>query len=218
VCGVAVNGCRELAGAGVNVCAVSSQTEAAPPRVQIRRSRRRRRTVSAYRDGDTVVVLMPAGLSAAAEQRHVDDLLARLERRQSRRHPSDEALAERASRLRSRYLPEAPLPASVRYVDNQQQRWGSCTPADRTIRITSRLAQLPTWVLDYVLVHELAHLLESGHGPTFRALVSRYPDHDRAVGYLQGYTAGQAEPRDRSADGPDAQPPELFCGEGGLGE
>ena len=39
---------------------------------------------------------------------------------------------------------------------------------------------MPSWVVDYVLVHELAHLLASGHGPQFQALVARYPHAERA--------------------------------------
>jgi predicted metal-dependent hydrolase len=44
-------------------------------------------------------------------------------------------------------------------------------------------------VLDYVLVHELAHLLEPGHGPDFWTWVRRYPKTERAIGYLEGLSA-----------------------------
>ena len=91
-------------------------------------------------------------------------------------------LEARATLLARRY--RLPVPASVRWVDNQRSRWGSCTPADRSVRISSRLTDVPVWVLDYVLVHELAHLLEVGHGPAFRALVGRYPLAERATGFL----------------------------------
>jgi predicted metal-dependent hydrolase len=162
------------------------------PTVEIRRSARRRRTVSAYRRGDTVVVLMPAGLSAAQERRHVDTLLARLQKRPSRGGRTDEALAQRAETLRQRYLPEAPEPSSIRFVDNQLRRWGSCTVLDRSIRLTSRLAVMPGWVLDYVIVHELAHLVETDHNARFDALVARYPRTERAIGFLDGYDVGSA--------------------------
>lgn len=72
----------------------------------------------------------------------------------------------------------------MRYVKNQNSRFGSCTPADGTIRLSDRLATMPTWVRDYVLVHELAHLLEANHGPNFWKLVNRYPLTERARGYL----------------------------------
>lgn len=174
------------------------------PSVEIRRSRRRRRTVSAYRNGDTVVVLMPAGLSAAAEQRHVDDLLAKMQRRERRVQASDVDLAARAERLRATLLPEVPAAGSVRFVDNQQQRWGSCTEVDRSIRVSSRLRQLPRWVLDYVLVHELVHLVESAHGERFHQLVARYPEAARAQGFLHGYELGRSDRE--PGDAPDVPP------------
>jgi len=174
--------------------------------VEIRRSRRRRRTVSAYRNGDTVVVLMPAGLSAAAEQRHVDELLTKMQRRERRAQVSDVELADRAERLRATLLPEVPVAGSVRFVDNQQQRWGSCTEIDRSIRVSSRLRPLPRWVLDYVLVHELAHLVEGAHGERFHQLVARYSDAARAQGFLHGYELGRAERRSGDADPADVPP------------
>jgi predicted metal-dependent hydrolase len=74
-------------------------------------------------------------------------------------------------------------------VANQGSRWGSCTPVDRTIRLSSRLQGMPSWVVDYVLVHELAHLLVPGHGPDFWALVEQFPRTERARGYLEGVSA-----------------------------
>ncbi len=171
--------------------------------VEIRRSTRRRRTVSAYRRGDTVVVLMPAGLSAAQERKHVDTLLARLAKSLRRNQRTDEALAERADTLRRRYLPEAPEPSSVRFVDNQLRRWGSCTVLDRSIRLTSRLTGMPGWVLDYVIVHELAHLIESDHNARFDALVARYPRTERAIGFLDGYDVGSSAAPTAPVDGSD---------------
>jgi predicted metal-dependent hydrolase len=160
-----------------------------PPYVDIRRSKRRKRTVSAYRDGERVVVLMPDRLSAAEEARWVETMLARLEKQRSRSRVSDEKLLARAHELACRHLPEVPEPASVRWVSNQNRRWGSCTPADRSIRLSTRLQSMPAWVVDYVLVHELAHLLESGHDAKFWAWVDRYPQAERAKGYLLGWSA-----------------------------
>lgn len=174
------------------------------PTVEIRRSSRRRRTVSAYRRGDTVVVLMPAGLSLAQERKHIEKLLARLADNHIRNQRTDEALAERAEALRRRYLPEAPEPSSIRFVDNQLRRWGSCTVLDRSIRLTSRLAGMPGWVLDYVIVHELAHLIETDHNPRFDVLVARYPRTERAIGFLDGYDVGSSAAADgaSSVDSP----------------
>jgi predicted metal-dependent hydrolase len=127
------------------------------PVVEVRRSQRRQRTVSAYRDGERVVVLIPAQFSRTEENEWVDRMLARLAAREERSQRSDAELMARARRLTSRYLPEFPInPASVRWVDNQNGRWGSCTPTDRTIRISNRIQDMPDWVIDYVLLHELA--------------------------------------------------------------
>jgi predicted metal-dependent hydrolase len=174
------------------------QPDGGPP-VEIRRSRRRRRTVSAYRDGDgTIVVLLPARMSKAEERQWVTTMVARLERSEERRRPTDEALARRAEQLSVRYLEGLARPDSVRWVDNQQHRWGSCTPADRTIRLSSRLHGMPGWVVDYVLLHELAHLLEPGHTAGFWRMVDRFPKSERAKGFLEGMAL--AAKWDMSAD------------------
>lgn len=155
--------------------------------VEVRRSRRRRRTVSAYRDDDgTIVVLLPARMTKAEEQEWVATMVARLEKSEARSKPSDAALARRAETLSQRYLEGLARPASVRWVANQQHRWGSCTPADKAIRLSDRLQGMPSWVIDYVLVHELAHLLEKGHTRAFWRMVDRYPKAERARGFLEG--------------------------------
>jgi predicted metal-dependent hydrolase len=149
------------------------------PAVRIIRSARRRRTAAAREVDGTIEVRVPAGLLAAEEARLVENLVARITRR---RAGADIDLAARAERLARRYrLPE---PVRIDWADNQSSRWGSCTPARRTIRISRRLSGFPAWVLDYVIVHELAHLAVSGHGPEFWALVERYPRTERARGFL----------------------------------
>lgn len=159
------------------------------PEVEVRRSKRRRRTVSAYRDGDKVVVLVPASLTRAEERDWVATMVARLERSERRRHPSDEELLERARTLSDRYLGGIAVPDSVRWVDNQHARWGSCTPGERSIRLSSRLQGMPSWVVDYVIVHELAHLFAPGHDEEFWSWVNRYPHAEKAKGYLLGWSA-----------------------------
>ena len=142
--------------------------------------------MSAYRDGDTVVVLIPARFTRAQESEWVETMLERLERRESRRRPSDDSLMARAHELSRRYLEGRAEATSVRWVDNQQQRWGSCTVDDGSIRLSHRLQGMPEWVIDYVLLHELTHLLEPGHGPEFWVWLDSYPRTERARGYLEG--------------------------------
>jgi len=145
--------------------------------------------VSAHREGDTTVVLIPARMTRAEERHWVDLMVQRLAAREQRRTPSDERLLARARRLSREHLDGRAVPASVRWADNQGGRWGSCTVPDRTIRISTRLRGAPPWVLDYVLVHELAHLLVAAHDERFWALVARYPRTERARGYLEGFAA-----------------------------
>ncbi|BCJ66498.1 M48 metallopeptidase family protein [Polymorphospora rubra] len=162
------------------------------PVVEVRRSQRRRRTVSAYREGERVVVLIPDQFSRAEETEWVDRMLARLAAREERLCRSDAELLVRAQRLITRYLSEharIAVPSSVRWVTNQNGRWGSCTPADRTIRISHRIQEMPEWVIDYVLLHELAHLVVPSHNARFWELVGRYPKTERARGYLEGVAA-----------------------------
>ena len=162
------------------------------PVVEVRRSQRRRRTVSAYRDGERVVVLIPDRFSRAEETEWVERMLARLAAREERIQRTDDDLLTRARRLTNRYLPDYATrvqPASVRWVTNQNGRWGSCTPDDGTIRISHRIQEMPDWVIDYVLLHELSHLIVPSHNTKFWELVNRYPKAERARGYLEGISA-----------------------------
>lgn len=154
--------------------------------VEVRRSSRRRRTVSARREGDRVVVLIPASMSRAEERVWVARMVARLEAGERRRRPSDVDLMARASELSARYLGGHARPRSIRWVTNQRTRWGSCTPADGSIRLSDRLQGMPGYVVDYVILHELAHLLVAGHNRDFWTLLRSYPKLERARGFLDG--------------------------------
>lgn len=156
------------------------------PRIEVRRSRRRTRTVSAYREKDAIIVLIPARMTAAEEREWVGTMVERVNRAERRKRVVDDDLAQRAARLSQGYLDGLAEPVSVRWVDNQQARWGSCTPADGTIRISERVRDLPPYVVDYVVLHELTHLLVHGHGDAFWAWVNRYPMTERARGFLEG--------------------------------
>jgi predicted metal-dependent hydrolase len=181
---------RHVSPSAATVIAMSQTSAPAERTVEVRRSKRRRRTVSAYREGDRIVVLIPASLTRAQEAEWVETMVARIERAEARRRPTDAELMRRATSLSDAYLDGQAVPSSVRWVDNQRSRWGSCTPADRTIRLSRRLEPMPDWVVDYVLVHELAHLVEAGHNARFWALVERYPQSERAKAWLDGYSAG----------------------------
>ncbi len=126
-----------------------------------------------------IVVRMPTWMSKAQEAEYVTSLVEKLERQHSAKEVD---LTRRAAELAARY--DLPAPASIRWVANQQHRWGSCTPSTGEIRISDRIAGFPGWVLDGVLVHELAHLVHLDHSAAFWALANRYPKTERAYGFL----------------------------------
>ena len=150
-----------------------------PLEVEVVRSAKRRKTVSASIVGGRVVVRMPTWMSRAQEDEYVTALVAKLERR---RRSEGVDLATRARQLAKRY--DLPTPSSIRFVSNQASRWGSCTPSTGEIRISDRIAGFPTWVLDAVIVHELAHLVHLRHSPEFWEVANRYPLTERALGFL----------------------------------
>lgn len=152
--------------------------------IKIIRSGRRAKTVSARRVGDTLEVSAPEHLSDAELQPIIARLVARIERRAQRRELDDAQLAEIARRLNRDYFDGKLSWDSLTWSTQQNTRYGSCTPANRSIRISHRLAQMPAFVLEYVVMHELAHLVEANHGPRFWRLVNRYPRTERARGYL----------------------------------
>lgn len=153
--------------------------------VDVIRSKRRKRTIqAAFRDG-RIKVMVPEGMAPEKEDRVVAELAAKVAAKAS---SAEVDLAARARRLADEY--GLPRPTSIQWSSRQMRRWGSCTPDSGRIRISDRLAAVPPWVLDAVLVHELAHLEVSGHGPEFRELIARYELTERATGYLMAIGAG----------------------------
>lgn len=73
---------------------------------------------------------------------------------------------------------------SARIVENRY-RWGSCTVRD-SVNFNWRLIKAPMFVIDYVIVHELAHLIEGNHTPAFWSIVhARTPTMDKARTWLR---------------------------------
>ena len=155
-----------------------------PMEIKIVRSNNRVKTVSAREVDGVFVVQAPAHMSDAELDAVVQKLVQRWQRSQDRRALSDEDLERRARDLNRQYFGGKLRWKSIRWVENQEKRHGSCTPSRGTIRISHRLGKMPAFVLDYVLVHELAHLLEANHGPGFWRLVNQFPRSERARGYL----------------------------------
>ena len=109
------------------------------PDVEIRVSKRRKKTAGAHWEGDRIVVVVPTHLRGAERDEMVETLSRRMMRHRPHLHTSDDELALRARTLGQRYL-DGVEPASIRWSTNQTKRWGSCTIQTREIRISERLA------------------------------------------------------------------------------
>lgn len=167
------------------------RTAAAGRPVVVRRSTRRKRTVSAdLRDG-SIIVSIPAHFSRSQE----DEWVARMVRRMGEKYPpglppdSDapaEELLDRARELSGRFLGGRGVPDTIGWVTNQNSRWASATPARKSIRLSVKLRGMPDWVVDYVILHEMAHLIEPSHNARFWDLLTAYPRTETAKAFLSG--------------------------------
>ena len=155
------------------------------------RSTRRKKTISAYRQGGRIVVSIPARMTKAEEREIVPQMVATIRDQEAAKTPAEGALAERIGELLTELAPEiSERPTSVAW-RSMRERWGSCTTVDGSIRISDRLKLAPAYALDYVLFHEAIHLRHFDHGPEFNELLSRFPEGDLASAYLDGYEAAE---------------------------
>lgn len=162
--------------------------------VKIVRSKKRKKTVSAREVNGQFIIQAPAAMSDIDLQPIIEKLQKRWQNRRAKTRLDNAALQRRAQELNRQYFNGELKWKTVKWVTNQEKRFGSCTPANGTIRLSSRLATMPVFVRDYVLVHELAHLVEANHGPEFWKLVYRYPRTERARGYLMAVGLEEVEP------------------------
>jgi len=175
--------------AGPPVKATAPTAVSGSPDVEIRTSKRRRKSATAYWSDGRIVVVLPSHLRGNDRTAMVDWLVARVMARRPGATASDEALFDRALHLGRRYVPGAE-PTSVRWVTNQHKRWASCTAETGEIRLSHRLKEVPSWVLDAVLVHELAHLVFPDHSVQFHGLADRFPRQGEAGTFLEGFALG----------------------------
>ena len=149
------------------------------------RSKKRKRNIAAFRQGGKIIISIPARLSKAEERQVVPEMIAKIRAKEVAAPESE--LMVTADRLLSRYAPEISLrPASVTW-RSMNERWGSCTSVDRTIRLASKLQRAPEYVLEFVLYHEAIHLQHADHGPEFYKFLHRYPRHLEAEAFLAGF-------------------------------
>ncbi|MBN1860372.1 MAG: M48 family metallopeptidase [Candidatus Thermoplasmatota archaeon] len=162
--------------------------------ITVIRSKRRKKTIQTkYGDGHLWIYL-PAGMNAKDEQKWITRMIERNERWVQKKtlRNSDSWLLKRAQDLNKKYF-EGSLDFSIRFVTNQNSRFGSCTSSDKTIRISERVKSMPSWVQDYILLHELAHLICPDHSKKFWGIVDQYRYAERAKGYLFAIGASKEE-------------------------
>jgi predicted metal-dependent hydrolase len=155
--------------------------------LQVVIERKRVRHINARLRRQTLFVSAPPQV----EQQFLDRVVADLARKLIRRvHANKVNAAEDALALVRKVaarFPNRPEVAHVEFVATQMSRWGSYSSRTRTIRLHAALCDMPRWVLESVVAHELAHVMHLHHGPEFWALVhSVDPDCDRADGFLNG--------------------------------
>ncbi len=155
------------------------------------RSTRRKKSISAYRQGGRIVISIPARLSKADERAIVPEMIAKIRDREASKTLGEAQLAARIDQLLTELAPEITVrPASVLWRP-MRERWGSCTSVDRSIRISDRLKLAPEYALDYVLFHEAIHLQHFDHGEAFTEVLNRFEDSELASAYLDGYEAAE---------------------------
>ncbi len=165
-----------------------ARPEPPPLKTEVIRSPKRRKTAEARLVGDTLVIRIPGRCTKADEAELVAHFVDKFERSRSRALVDLEGRAQTLARQL-----DLQTPRSIEWVSNQRHRWGSCTPANGTIRLSDRMAGFPEWVIDYVIVHELAHLDELHHNDRFWSIVARYPLAERARGYLIAKSGDQSD-------------------------
>ena len=159
--------------------------------IVVLRSKRRKKSISAYRQGGRIIISIPARMSKADERSVVPEMIAKIRAQEADESPSETLLMQRAVELLELYAPEITVrPQSINW-RAMRERWGSCTSVDATIRISDRLKGAPAYALDYVLFHEAIHLHYFDHGPEFKAVLARFPEEGRAEAYLEGFEAAE---------------------------
>ena len=159
--------------------------------IVVLRSKRRKKSISAYRQGGRIIISIPARMSKADERSVIPEMIAKIRAQEADESPSETILLDRVTQLLDLYAPEiTQRPQSINW-RAMRERWGSCTSIDATIRISDRLKGAPAYALDYVLFHEAIHLHHFDHGPEFKAVLARFPEEGRAEAYLEGFEAAE---------------------------
>lgn len=153
--------------------------------VKIIRSRRRRRSVGARLINDLLLINAPLMLPQERLDKIVSDFKLKFARRKLKTELDKEKnLQDLASALNEKYFENKLKIESIEYAVNQNSRFGCCNYRAARIRISHKIGLMPKWVRKYVLIHEMAHLIQPNHSRAFWDIVYRYRLTERARGYL----------------------------------
>jgi len=160
------------------------------PAYRVIRKERRRRSISAFRQGGVIEIHIPAKMSRRQEIEIIPEMISMVLRRESRSRKTDLQLLQMGTELMLEYLPDFDVqPASINW-RSMSERWGSCTTVDRTIRISDRLVGAPIYVLNYIIFHELIHLKIPGHDQDFYNYLNRFTNQQKCEAFLEGFELG----------------------------
>ncbi|MDH7507573.1 MAG: M48 family metallopeptidase [Candidatus Thermoplasmatota archaeon] len=152
--------------------------------IEIKRSKRRKKTVEARFVKNKLVIYLPEGMNKSDEKKWINKMIKWGERRKTQKKLNkNKQLLIRSQKLSKKYF-NGKLDFSIKFVSNQKSRFGSCSIRTKSIRISDKLAKVPQWVLDYVIIHEIAHLIYPNHSNKFWEKVNQYKYAERARGYL----------------------------------
>ena len=153
--------------------------------IKIIRSPRRKRTVSARMVNSCLVVSAPSAISEENLTKIVSDFKLKFEKKKLKEElDRNQPLSLIAASLNEKYFSSQLKINSIEYVTTQNSKYGCCNYNDGHIRISHKVGFMPKWVRDYVLIHEMAHLIVPNHSKAFWDIVYRYELAERARGFL----------------------------------
>jgi predicted metal-dependent hydrolase len=155
------------------------------------------------KDG-AIVLRVPPSLSRSQVEKMAAHIAQKIEKGARRAaKQTDSALQQRAEQINAAYFGGELVWRSIRWVGNMRNRLGSCTtggPTDGDIRISERIRGWPSYVIDYIIAHELCHRKHPDHRPEFWAFLARFPHTERARGFIEGVAYAEGSPADSLLD------------------
>ena len=155
--------------------------------LELRVTRKKVKNINVRLVGKELRVSAPPWVSRSDLDEAIGVLARRMVRRERAREVNGEHDALELARKVARRVPNRPEIVATRYSTQQRSRWGSYSTRTWTIRLNAALRQMPAWVLEAVVAHELAHIDHPDHSAAFWKLLRRVcPETDRARAFLEG--------------------------------